>query len=158
MKWLAGFLTVVALVAGIWLLGAQTGVEPVPMGDQLGPEPGESIEEYSARASISLREADEPAFAMVAFASPLGAAEAADVLAPVGRVSAVMPPGAAPVVVGEGDRAANFALAVPTDLAGAVVRDSAAVLREVAADERVRVVEVLPPDAVWGAFAIRPLS
>ena len=36
--------------------------------------------------------------------------------------------------------------------------DTGDALRQIADNERVWSVEALPPDAVWGAFAIRPVN
>lgn len=150
----------VVVIARIWLLGTRTGFEPAPQGGQLGPDTGESAQEYAQRASISMRNApgDECVFALVTFSPALSAEEAADVLEPIGRVNAILPPESHPLPVGEGDRAHNFTVATEEDLAGVVVWDTGDALRQIADNERVWSVEALPPDAVWGAFAIRPVD
>lgn len=156
---LAALAVALVLTAGIWWLGTRPGFEPAPQGDQLGPDAGESAEEYAQRALISMRNADDndPVFALVTFSQPVSAEEAADLLAPIRRVNAVVPLESYPIPVGEGDRAHNFAVATSDDLTGVVVWDTGAVLRALAEHERVWSVETLPPDAVWGAFGIRPV-
>ena len=162
----AGLVLVVGalLIGAVALLGSRTGVDPVPHGDQLGQEAGESFDDYAARAASTLDSApaDEPAFALVTFSRELTPEQASAVLEPVARVSAVAAAGASPEPVGEPaagrDRTEIFRIAVGEKIVGAVVRDTGRALRFAAADERIAAVEVLPPDAVWGAFGMRPVD
>ncbi|WP_010540607.1 hypothetical protein [Dietzia alimentaria] len=85
------------------------------------------------------------------------------------QVSAVLGAGTAPTdragenVAGEGRAAAVASLTVSRIRAsdpaiiGLLARGTSEQLRVVAEHPRVRAVEALPPDAVWGRFAIRPL-
>lgn len=161
-------------VAGLWALGSsaiRNAPAPTYQGDKVGIEQGETLDEYRQRARESLRDATGPTWALVTFAAPLDPGDAAQGVAPVARVSAVVfleeAPRAVPEpVAGEG-RAEVFAREAgrsaaetgeaPQGVAGVLVRDEAEVLREVAGDPRVVAVEALPADARWGAFAIAPV-
>lgn len=83
-------------------------------------------------------------------------------LEPVGRVNAVIPPNAPLTPVGEPkegrDRTEIFRIATDGELAGAVVRDTGDVLRDIADDGKIVAVEALPSDAVWGAFGVRSVN
>ena len=159
-----GTVTVGLLVALISLLGTRTRFEPVPVGDQLGQDNGETFAAYLDRADASLEDApgNAPVFALITFAADASAAQASAVLEPVGRVDALIPPDAPLTPVGEPkegrDRTDIFRISVDGDLAGAVVRDTGDTLRALSADERIAAVETLPPDAVWGAFGVRPVN
>lgn len=149
----------------ISLLGARTSFEPLPQGDQLGQDPGETFAEYTQRAADSLRSApaDEPVYALVTFETDLSPSDASRALEPLTRVSAVLTPDAAPRAVGEPatgrDRSGIFELAAGgSPITGAVVRDSGAAVRSIAQQDGIAVVETLPPDAVWGAFGVRPVE
>ena len=150
MRWA---LAVAAALTGIFLLGLNTGFEPYPQGDQLGPDPGETPIAYAQRAADSLAEADEPAFALVTFSEPLQPDAAADLLQPARRVNQIIVAGRAPIAVGEmPDRREVFG---NDPLVAAVVWESGEVLRMLIDDPRVSTIEVLPADAVWGTFGIR---
>lgn len=159
-----GAVAVGVLVALISALGTRTRFESVPLGDTLGQDNGETFAEYVERADHSLAEApdDEPVFALVTFAADASAEQASAVLEPVGRVDAVIPPNAPLKPVGEPkegrDRTEIFRIATDGELAGAVVRDTGDVLRDIADDGKVAAVEALPSDAVWGAFGVRSVN
>lgn len=159
-----GAVAVGVLVALISALGTRTRFESVPLGDTLGQDNGETFAEYVERADHSLAEApdDEPVFALVTFAADASAEQASAVLEPVGRVDAVIPPNAPLTPVGEPkdgrDRTEIFRIATDGELAGAVVRDTGDVLRDIADDGKVAAVEALPSDAVWGAFGVRSVN
>ncbi|SDR88535.1 hypothetical protein [Corynebacterium timonense] len=158
----------VIAVAGLVALGESVQVAPVPAGDQLGAEAGESWEAYAQRAAESLAQApaEEPVFALVTFLPGAGPAEAAAELEGIGRVNAAVFAGKAAQPVPEptgGDgraevftRAAERAGVDPGSLLGVVIYAPGGQLREVAGRAGVAAVEALPPDAVWGAFAIVP--
>jgi hypothetical protein len=150
-----------------------------PQGDMLGMDSGESFGDYAARAQDSLLDApaDQPAFALLTFTEPLAPAEAADVLEPLGRVNAMIIALAAPFdlpepVAGETredvfqrqlDRIAHSLsgvgdVPVPERIDAVVAYDTGEVLREVAEAPGIVTVEVLPPDAAWGRFGVRPVS
>ncbi|WJY68382.1 hypothetical protein [Corynebacterium auris] len=159
---------VVIGVAGLVALGESVQVPPVPAGDQLGRETGETWEEYARRAADSLdwAPAEEPVFALVTLAPGAGPAEAAAALEGVGRVNAAVFEGQAarpvPEPTGDEGRAEVFARAAaragvdPGSVVGAVMYAPGRQAREVAQRTGVAAVEALPPDAVWGAFAIVP--
>lgn len=159
---------VVIGVAGLWALGESVQVPPVPAGDQLGMEAGEAWEEYARRAAETLGQApaEEPVFALVTLAPGGGPAGAEAALEGVGRVNAAVFEGQAarpvPEPIGGEGRAEVFARAAaragvdPGRLVGAVMYAPGRQAREVAQRTGVAAVEALPPDAVWGAFAIVP--
>lgn len=167
----------VAVVLGAGLFGAQP--QASIQGDQLGPDVGESVEAYIARANESLDALDaaqESAFAMVSFDRPLSAADAADAMAGIDRVGALVPDSSAPVALPEptgGERRADVfvrelgRLAVARNeipsansevITALIVWDDADSLRALPGTAHVRVVEVAPQGASWGGFAVRPLS
>ncbi|WP_342320026.1 hypothetical protein [Corynebacterium mayonis] len=166
---------------GLSALGQSVSKAPFVNGDQVGMDRGEDWQHYAARASRSLDEAagDEKAYALITFDKDTDFAQAAVAVAGLGRVGAVVYPGLPPKAVpeparGQGretvfDREARRAIgrAEPTegqDAQGAdsvqsvVVYDTGEALRAAAAHHQVAAVEVLPADAVWGAFAVRPAS
>lgn len=155
------------LYGGCYLVGVNNPpAQPVLQGDALGTEQGETAPEYAARARQSLEEASlegrdaEPHFALVSFGHPLNPLEADAVLRPIGRVNAVITDGGA-TPVGEpapGKSRAGIFQGVASSIDGAVVYDTVAHLADVNDVNDVFAVEVLPADAVWGAFAIRPVS
>lgn len=151
---------VLALVAGFWLVGeANPPAPPVLQGDQLGPEDGETAQQYAQRAAATL-DHEEASFALVTFARPLGPEEAAATLAPAPRVSALLVPGVAPVVVPEASIGAMridvLRSATTSPMTGAVVFAPRTQLDRINATDTVLAVEMLPADAVWGAFSITP--
>ena len=151
---------VLALVAGFWLVGeANPPAPPVLQGDQLGPENGETAQQYVQRAAATL-DHDEASFALVTFDRPLGPDEAATALEPAPRVSALVVPGVAPVVVPEASigkmRIDVLRSATASSIAGAVVFAPRTQLERINATDTVLAVEMLPADAVWGAFSITP--
>lgn len=150
-----------------------------PQGDMLGADSGESFTAYAARAEASLIDApaDQRAFSLLTFTQALTPAEAAEVLEPVGRVNAMVIALAAPFdlpepIAGETredvfqrqlDRIADSLagvgnVPVPELIDAVVVYDTGEVLRQVAADPAILTAEVLPPDAAWGRFGLRPVS
>lgn len=140
-----------------WGVGlANPPVPPVLQGDTLGPEDGER--NYQVRADVSVNTADEPAFALVMFHTPLEAREAADAVSAARRASAVVAGGGAAKAVGEPpageSRSRIFALAAEEPIDAVVVYGSGDELRQVVRHPEVWTVEVLPSDAVWGAFTL----
>ena len=140
---------VLALVAGFWLVGeANPSAPPVLQGDQLGPEDGETPQQYAQRVAATL-DHEESSFALVSFARPLGPDEAA---------AALVVPGVAPVVVPEASigkkRIDVLRSATASPIAGAVVFAPRAQLEQINATDMVLAVEMLKADAVWGAFSL----
>lgn len=129
---------------------------PHPQGDSLGMADGETPAQYLTRAAESIGQ--EPAYALVTFRVPADAVEAARMLAPVDRVSALVVGARAPIVVPEpvdgATRAQVFARFAQERIDGAVVHGTAPQLRTVAGETGVFAVEALPPDAAWGAFTV----
>lgn len=87
-SWLGVLVAVAALLGLTFALGAANPVSPPRIGtDALGPEGGESAEQYVARAAESLRGADaDPRWALVSFTSASTTADAAAALGQV-RIS-----------------------------------------------------------------------
>lgn len=163
---------VLILAIVLALSGSDRTAKPMPPnGDVLGPAQGESAEAYGQRAGESLEEAlagwpEEESWALVTFHRPVSGVTAGDVSAPIQRVSAVLSGGGAPVVVPEPvagtSRAETFARVgmggEDAPISGLVVWDRPSVLRAVAEEPTVLSVEVLPSDAQWGRFGVRPPS
>lgn len=147
-------------------------------GDVLGRDSGESLDDYITRAEASLEVApsEENAFAMVTFQTALGAADASATLGDIGRVNAMILLSAAPIslpepVAGETredvftrhlDRLQRSfegigEISAPRVINSVLVWDDGASLRDLATDPTVLSVEVLPPDAGWGHFGVRPV-
>ncbi|HKM24609.1 MAG TPA: hypothetical protein VJY40_03085 [Corynebacterium sp.] len=178
---------IIAALAAVALLGARTLAflddathKPVPpQGDMLGTETGESFAAYAERARTSLLDApaDQHVYALVTFAEPLTPEEAGAVLDNVGRVNAMIVELAAPFslpepIAGE-DRADVFqreldriavslqgvgTVPVPEHLDAVLVRDNGNVLRLLSEAPQIAAIEVLPADAAWGRFAVRPVE
>ncbi|MGD7003247.1 hypothetical protein [Corynebacterium halotolerans] len=172
---------VIGLVAVVLLL-SQSDRTSRPMavnGDAVGQETGESLESYVGRAEQSLVEAPagENAFGMITFAAPLDPESAAEVLSGLERVNAMvlLSASAMPIpepVAGEtrddvfrrqldrvDDSLAGIGdITAPRELNGVVAWDDGEAFRSVAADPAVLAVEVLPPDAAWGRFGVRPVD
>lgn len=172
-------LAVVALAGALVLafLDDATHRPVAPQGDMLGTQSGESFSAYAGRAERTLAEADEPAYALITFAEPLTPAGAEAALAGVDRVNAMIVALASPFalpepVAGETradvfrrelDRIAHSLAGVgdvpaPERIDAVVVRDTGDVLRSVARAPEIAAVEVLPPDAAWGRFGVRPVD
>ncbi|MCP1386698.1 hypothetical protein M5J20_00585 [Corynebacterium sp. TA-R-1] len=166
------------VVGGVYAVGLNTNAHPsVLQGDTLGPQPGETAYDYAARAQASLRDAgSERAFALVSFAEPRNPAHAAAAVTAAPRVGALVladaPSKAIPEPAPGENRADVFAreadrmvavgeengVALDADaIVAVVVHAPGDVLREIARAPDVAAVEVLPPDAVWGAFGITPI-
>ncbi len=163
------------VVAGFGIFGQQSVT--YLQGDQLGPDTGESRQDYVQRAQETVDAARQPTFALVTFARPLEPADAAEVVRPAGRVNAVVIGAASLVAVPEPVEGENRSdvfsrtlervadglaglgsVPAPQRLTAVVVYDGGEVLRELSADERVATVEAVPADAPWGGFGIRPVT
>lgn len=179
---LLALLCVIALVVAVVALsGSDRTNRPSPInGDQLGPAPVETVDQYVTRADAALDAIDdaEPHWALVSLLparSPSEAAAAVDGIA--GLRVATMIVGStgirdipepvagatrADVLTREYDaylRALTLpeAVAAP-EVTGLVVRATADRLREIRGRDGVAAVEPLPADAVAGRFGIRPLT
>lgn len=147
-------------------------------GDVVGRDSGEPLDDYIARAEASLEEApaEENAFALVTFPTALGSADASAVLEDIGRVNAMILLSAAPIslpepIVGETredvfdrhlDRLQRSVegigeISTPREINSVLVWDDGEALRDLSSDPAVLTVEVLPPDAGWGHFGVRPV-
>lgn len=150
-----------------------------PNGDLLGQDSSENLEQYLVRAeeSLAAAPAEETAFALTTFTEPADPETAAAALAGVTRVSAMMLLSAAPISLPEPvagmDRADVFNLHLdrvdhslsgigevraPREINSVVVWDTGESLRDLAETPEVLAVEVLPPDASWGRFGVRPVD
>lgn len=185
------------LVAVVLTLGATTPPRPTPIGtDRLGPDSGEPIDEYLARAHTSLTDeanTEEPRWALLSldheltatavrhllgddvrlselwFRVPIERVQTPIVAIPVGGAESVeRAPGYAAARLSGGagghDRAARVAAASAARLGSgcacviaATLHAPPAALADVATRPGVRAVEALPPDAVFGRFAVTPL-
>ncbi|GAB2504117.1 hypothetical protein CATRI_08605 [Corynebacterium atrinae] len=176
---------VVGAVAIIALVGAlifaffddATSKPLAPNGDIVGKEASEPYSVYAARAADSVAEAHDPAYALVTFTHPLTPEEAQTALGSVGRVNAMVIASASPFPLPEpvdgASRASVFhtelgriaqmlsgvgQVPVPERFDAVVVYDSGDALREVASHANIATVEVLPADASWGRFGVRPVD
>ncbi|MBP3087941.1 hypothetical protein EML15_02055 [Corynebacterium sp. sy017] len=155
-------------VVGI-IVGEQKydGTPPVN-GDMVGQEEGETLSEYVQRAAQSLAHAQQPAFAFVYFRTPVTAHEAAQVVenAQITRVNAAI------TVIGSIAELPEPSAGVSRQqlleqqlkmrgyvdsIRGFIVYDDGDSLRQLAKNEAVLSIEVLPEDARWGFFGIRPI-
>lgn len=165
---------IILLVTGfIFAMNSDRTSKPMLInGDSLGALSGETLEQYQARAAETLAEANqaqEPdqrttnSFGLVTFTEPLSAAEASELLAGLDRVNAVLTeqnlvPVAIPEPTGGETRADVFRRAVGEQpIIGVIAWASAGQFSDVAANQRAFAVEVLPADAAWGRFGIRPV-
>lgn len=135
-------------------------------GDWVGQGGNESFASYQDRAARSLADATGPSFALVTFSQPKSVAEAgavADQLV-VRRMSAAVMLSSKPVELPEPVAPATRADVLHQQIgseglvAGLVIHDDPAALREIGAHPEIAAVEVLPPDAEWGRFGIRPVK
>lgn len=183
-----------ALLLAVLAAGLLTPPRPATVRtDTLGPDHGEAVAGYLARAQASVESATgEPRWALVSFTAPVPVEQAAAlpedpriaqvlfrvpierVQTPLVAVDVPEHPEAlrrAPAVAAGrlrqaagADRAARVAAVSADRLAdgcacvvGVVVRVAPAAATELAAAPGVRAVELLPPDAVAGAFSVNPL-
>lgn len=156
---------ITSLIVLISLLGDRTRFEALPTGDQLGQDSGEAFADYAVRAqdSLATAPADEQVYGLVTFTSALPPERASSALESLARINAVVPPDAAPIAVGEPqqghDRSQIFEMAVRDHpISSVVARDDGETFRRLAERDDIATVEVLPADAVWGAFGIRPVD
>ncbi|HEY5857504.1 MAG TPA: hypothetical protein VIW24_26620 [Aldersonia sp.] len=170
---LGGILLVAVIVSGLL-----TSPRPETVaGDRLGPEAGESIPAYTARAATTLATtlADgpgDPRWALVSLDTPITVEQALATAYGV-RISQILfrapTPDAMLVVLAVPDnadavrRASGFAAqtdpAITPDcpcVAALLVRAYLPALREVATRPGVTAVEALLADAVYGRFAVTP--
>ena len=176
-------LAVVALLLLVGVIAAlsfsdRTAKPMAINGDVVGRDSGEPLDDYIARAEASLEEAPagENAFALVTFTTALGSADASAVLEDIGRVNAMILLSAAPIslpepVAGETredvfdrhlDRLQRSVegigeISTPREINSVLVWDDGDALRDLSTDPAVLAVEVLPPDAGWGHFGVRPV-
>ena len=176
-------LAVVALLLLVGVIAAlsfsdRTAKPMAINGDVVGRDSGEPLDDYIARAEASLEEAPagENAFALVTFTTALGSADASAVLEDIGRVNAMILLSAAPIslpepVAGETredvfdrhlDRLQRSVegigeISTPREINSVLVWDDGEALRDLSTDPAVLAVEVLPPDAGWGHFGVRPV-
>lgn len=160
MRGIAPVVAAALAVAGLWAVGAvNPPATPVMQGDELGARQGESQQQYAQRAAATL-DHEEASFALVTFSRPVSAETAVEALAAAPRVSALVVLGQAPVVVPEAStgktRLDVLRSATDSPLSAAVVFATRGQLEQISADNAVLAVEMLPADAVWGAFALTP--
>ncbi|MCS4489032.1 hypothetical protein N7326_01980 [Corynebacterium sp. ES2794-CONJ1] len=148
---------------------ADTAKEPPVIfnGDVLGPERGETRADYQQRSRMSRREHHAPAFAYISFVRPIPADLAGEIVLAVERVNAVGVGEAAVIGIPEtitqprGDHLEEQIRLKgldPNAVTGLVVHASPTTLDQVAQASEVLAIEVLPSDARWGLFSVRPVS
>lgn len=171
---------VVALLAGLWWASRDdaTSQPPAINGDLLG-QVDMSYDEYVQHAAQTLAEApeEEKAFGLVTFAEPLTASQAEEATAGLGRVNAMLIGLSAPMPLPEpvdgatraevferqfgliaGSLAGIGDVPVPHELTAVIAWDDPEAFRALAWDGRIAAVEMLPPDAAWGNFGVRPVE
>lgn len=155
-----------------------TSQPPAINGDMLG-QVDMNYDAYVEHAAQTLAAAPEgeKAFGLVTFAEPLTAAQAGELTAGLGRVNAMLVGFSAPMPlpepVGGATRAEVFErqfgavadslagignVPVPRQLTAVVAWDDPEAFQALAGEGRVAAVEMLPPDAVWGNFGVRPVE
>lgn len=173
--------SLLGLVAVVFAL-SQSDRTSKPMninGDMLGQDVSETREDYLVRAAESLAAAPagQEAFGLITFTEPATPAEASVALQDLRRVNAMVMLSAAPMgipepVAGE-TRAEVFnreidrvdhslagigEITAPREINAVVAWDSGEAFRRVSGAESVLAVEVLPADASWGRFGVRPVG
>ncbi|AGP30601.1 hypothetical protein [Corynebacterium terpenotabidum] len=170
-----------ALVVGVFALSNSDRMSKATAinGDVLGPETEETTDAYLARAAESLAAAtgEDARWALVSPDAPADVAALTAIFTdqPDLRVSTLLAGGVQwpipeptsghrreDVFTAARQRVAASAGVPDTDevlaITGVIVYGTPEQLRAVAATEGVRAVEVLPPDAVYGRFGMRPLE
>ena len=132
-------------------------------GDQLGPEPEESAEQYQTRAATSVEEARDETYALVTFTEATDSEVAAEAVDGAQRVNAVISeedfvPIDLPEPIEGETRIDVLERAIgEQDINSVIVWDEPDVLAEIATRDMVFAVESAPSDAAWGSFGIRPV-
>ncbi|AKK03501.1 hypothetical protein CEPID_08255 [Corynebacterium epidermidicanis] len=168
-KTVAGLAALIIVVA---IVGAgfddNTSKPMLRNGDQLGMEPNESFSQYQQRVVGSL-DRDGDGWALVTFDHPLTVEEAGRVTATwnIQRVSSLTLTQAKPVAIPEPiapetradvvRRTADSSPEVAGGISGALVFARLAQLRTLAQEPTVVAIEVLPRDAAFGRFGVRPV-
>lgn len=183
--WLSVACVVALVVTVIALSNSDRMSRPTAVnGDALGPETGESLDVYAGRAAATLEpgadtgSGDAARWALVTPGRPLDTAGLTALFAPTAAVSdlrvstllvggvqwAVPEPATgrrredvfaavrAQAAVSAGVPVTDASLSVT----GVLVHAPAPVLRDLSDAPGVRMVEALPPDAVYGRFGVRP--
>lgn len=156
---LAFILLLVVFLAGACGPGPTQSLQ----GDQLGPDPEESAQEYQQRAAQTLEDARKETYALVTFNPAVDAATAAAAVEGAQRASALITqedfvPIEIPEPIEGESREDVFHREVGTEkLNSVIIYDDAKTLSEIAQGADVFAVEASPSDAAWGSFAIRPL-
>lgn len=164
-------LSLIALIAAVVVL-SQADYVSKPMainGDQVGQHSEESLADYQSRALESVEAADSPAFALVTFRHSLDPDAAGRLLekAKMNRVNAALSNTGLPIDLpepiagssrGQTLREQLTLHQLPPELRAVVVYDNGEQLRALAQVPEVFTVEVLPADAAWGRFGIRPVQ
>ncbi|MDO5098846.1 MAG: hypothetical protein Q4D85_08805 [Corynebacterium sp.] len=168
---IAGFSCVVLLAAVAVLSGSDRVAKPMRInGDSLGQETSESFDEYVRRATESIASAqsngDYIGYALVTFRPAQSAQVAGAVVGNIARVNAIQIPDNPVVGIPEPVHTSRADQIVqqlhihnlPADkITGVVVRDRISALARLSHDPAVAAVEILPPDAAWNQFSVRPV-
>lgn len=170
-RFIIAAMSVVALVVLITATAGQHHTPPPRLvGDELGRDNDETLTDYVQRVQqgFSAAAPGDEVYALVTFRQPLTAQAAGAVVQNIARVNA-FEVGFAPVVgipepvkgVNRGDSLVHHITLKqmnPLDVRGLVVHDSVEKLHVLAKNSKVLAIEVLPPDATWGSFAVRPVN
>lgn len=170
-RYVLALVAVLAIIAAIMVLSNSDRVaQPMAInGDQLGMEQGELPVDYQQRATHTLEDATDPAFALVTFDRPLSPDTAGALLdqADLSRVSAALTDLFLPVALPEPTEGHSRGDVLKQQLANngdtgqiqaVVVHDNGEKLRTLSRLHGVFAVEALPADAAWGRFGIRPVQ
>ena len=157
-------IVVFLLVLVVFLAGA-CGPGPTRslQGDQLGPDPEESAEQYQTRAAESVEDARRETYALVTFDPPVNAQTAAQAVDAAERVNAVIAqddfrPIELPEPTDGETRVDVLTRAIAKEkINSVIIYEDGKTLEEIAQGADIFAVEAAPHDAAWGGFGIRPL-
>ena len=149
----------------IILLAGACGPGPTQtlQGDQLGPEPEESAQQYQTRAATSVADARNDTYALVTFDGAVDAGTAAQAVDGAQRVSSVITQEAfLPVEIPEpieGETRVDVINRAVGDeeLNSVIIYEDGDMLEEISQRDAVFAVQAAPDDAAWGSFGIRPV-
>lgn len=135
-------------------------------GDSLGMEGRETFVEYRGRAEASLSQAQGESWALLTLTTPMDPVPAGELSDALGlrRASTLIyrthKPVPIPEPVSPETRAEVYSRwsAPGEKIVAVVVFDSADALRTVATNPEVAAIEVLPTDAVYGRFGMKPVD
>ncbi|MEJ5997087.1 hypothetical protein [Corynebacterium sp. H130] len=157
---LAGLSCLVIAGALVWASFDHSEVAPRVRGDQVGMEAGESFATYRDRAAASVADSSGTSFALVTLSvsGDVSALDQLDVKRVCAAVSLNHAPVPLPEPVGVDKRSDVIHRWTDAAVTSVVVYDDAEALQALSTAPGIAAVEVLPPDAIWGRFGIRPVK